>query len=322
MILQIASIRANPGKMASGFCAVNVGVATVQVPVILLNGARPGSRLTIFGGVHGTEYVGMEAVRELIQKIDPQQLRGQVIACPIANPPSFYEHRIACSPLDGINPNRVFPGNANGRPTERLVAWLFEHLIKTADFFIDLHGGEMKEGLLPFVGYRLSGDKVQDRRTVACAEAYGLPHIIGSPAADGGNSHAAATRAGVVSLLIEIGELGSRQPELISQAKDGLLRVMSHLDMIEAMAPNLESKPKRWQWSGFVTAPIEGLWYPQFEINDQVQEGALLGRILDPLGQELTAVYSPETGKSFYGLRSLAVASGDDLVAIAVQAPE
>ncbi len=56
--------------------------------------------------------------------------------------------------------------------------------------------------------------------------------------------------------------------------------------------------------------------------DEQLQAGALLGRILDPLGQELTAVYSPETGKAFYGLRSLAVASGDDLVAIAVQAPE
>lgn len=75
-----------------------------------------------------------------------------------------------------------------------------------------------------------------------CAEAYGCPDIIGTPSTGGGSSHAAATRAGIVSLLIEIGELGSRQPQQLSQAKDGLLPVMSQLDMINVMAPNPISK--------------------------------------------------------------------------------
>ncbi|WP_264937282.1 succinylglutamate desuccinylase/aspartoacylase family protein, partial [Streptomyces sp. A012304] len=76
----------------------------------------------------------------------------------MANPPAVYGGRLNISPLDGVNINRVFPGDKDGGPTERMAAWLFENLIDGADAYIDLHSGGIDQHLLDFVGYRLTGD--------------------------------------------------------------------------------------------------------------------------------------------------------------------
>ena len=152
--LQVASITAEPGQKSCGYAHANAGIADVRLPITLVNGLRPGPRLALTSGLHYGEFVGVEALRELLRSTDPATLAGQVVACPIACPPAFYAHRAGGSALDGINPNRVYPGSATGRPTERVVAWLFEYVISHSDVFIDLHSGGISEALASFVGYR------------------------------------------------------------------------------------------------------------------------------------------------------------------------
>ena len=74
-----------------------------------------------------------------------------------------------------------------------------------------------------------------------------------------------------------------------------------------------------WRWAQEVEAPVEGLWYPAFEIGDNVEAGFQLGRILDPLDNEVARIESPVSGSVFYGERSLALAAGDVVAAIAIR---
>ena len=72
-------------------------------------GNSSGKTLVVTAGVHGDEYVGIQAVRELLSQLSPQELSGQVLFVPVVNTSGFFSgtYRV---PEDGENLNRCFPG--------------------------------------------------------------------------------------------------------------------------------------------------------------------------------------------------------------------
>jgi hypothetical protein len=58
MTLTVGPLRAEAGRKARGTVAVDLGPTTVDVPVILVNGARSGPTVVLTGGVHGGEFKG------------------------------------------------------------------------------------------------------------------------------------------------------------------------------------------------------------------------------------------------------------------------
>jgi len=319
-MLAVGGMTAAPGSKTSGMVMVSVGPAHVSVPLVIMNGARPGPRLCLTAGVHYGEFAGMEALQELLAALEPSALAGQVVACPLVCESSAYDHRNNVSALDGINPNRVYPGRPDGKPTERLVHWIFANLMKPSDVFIDLHSGGLSEDLASYIGWRTSGDAALDRRALALAEQFGAPVVRGASPA-GGNSHAAATRAGVTSILVEVGARGSRVAAEVALVRDGLRRVMAYLGMANAASVSPAEAVSHWRWSDEVEAPVEGFWYPSHAVGDDVTRGQALGHITDPLGHELAVVQAPRAGRVFYGERGLPVVTGDVLAALAVAEP-
>ena len=93
------------------------GVFSFPIPVkggqpiqgIRLVGKKAGKTLVVTAGVHGDEYVGIQAVRELLAQLSPGELSGQVIFVPVVNAGGFFAgtYRV---PEDGENLNRCFPG--------------------------------------------------------------------------------------------------------------------------------------------------------------------------------------------------------------------
>ncbi len=98
-----------------------------------------------------------------------------------------------------------------------------------------------------------------------------IEEAVRGKTAGGGNSHAAATREQIVGLLVEVGQLGGRSPEMVAQVRDGVLRVMEKLGMIEKSLPAVKQPARHWTWVAEVESTQEGLWYPEFEIGDEVQ---------------------------------------------------
>ena len=93
------------------------GVFPFSIPVkggqpiqgMRLVGKKAGKTLVVTAGVHGDEYVGIQAVRELLRQLSPGELSGQVIFVPVVNTGGFFAgtYRV---PEDGENLNRCFPG--------------------------------------------------------------------------------------------------------------------------------------------------------------------------------------------------------------------
>ena len=125
---------------------------------IYLCGASRGRTLIVTGGVHGCEYVGLQALRRLAGELNPARLSGNVILLPLANPSAFYAGAIQVVPEDGSNLIRAFPGNAIGSLSARLAVALENALYPVADFLADLHGGDYNEVLHPLEFFPTSGD--------------------------------------------------------------------------------------------------------------------------------------------------------------------
>ncbi|MFF0156478.1 succinylglutamate desuccinylase/aspartoacylase family protein [Streptomyces sp. NPDC005263] len=317
--LSVGALRAEPGTKARGSVRADLGTLTVDLPLTLVNGARPGPRVTITAGVHGGEFTPVDAAARLATLLDPDEVHGQVIICPVANPPAVYDGRLNVSPVDGVNINRVFPGDPDGSPTERLASWLFAHLVDGADVYIDLHCGGIDQVLRDFVGYRLTGAPDLDGATAQLAGSFGIEDVILGLEADGGNSHAAAARRGISAVLVEVGELGQRDGATAHRRVDGLLQALRHLSVlaptgIDGPAP---ATVREWVWAAGVTAEATGLWYPEFTAGDDVAEGDLIGRIVDPADGAEHQVHTPVGGRLFYGMHGLTVAPGHELAAIA-----
>src|SRR5919198_1109673 len=187
-------------------------------PVISIAGAKPGTLLFVTAGVHGGEYPAIEAVIRLGTTLDPKRIAGTVILMPVMNLPAFWARTPFVCPIDNVNPNRVFPGDPRGSYSEQMTHALIHDFVVHADAYVDLHGGDIPEALVPFVICRseagLADSKARDiaARSKEMALAFELPYVltVSKPVQPGKglSSYAAAADSGIPAVLAEAGGVG------------------------------------------------------------------------------------------------------------------
>ena len=107
----------------------------VMIPIsVIASGAGPTALLT--GGNHGDEYEGPIALQELAATLRPGDITGRVIVLPMMNLPAFAAGR-RCSPIDGGNMNRSFPGRPDGTVTQKIAHYIASRLVPLADALAD-----------------------------------------------------------------------------------------------------------------------------------------------------------------------------------------
>src|SRR4029077_19053684 len=133
--------------------------------------------LFVNGGLHGAEYPAIEAVIRLGKTLDPTSISGTVVLMPVLNLPAFRNRTPFVCPVDNVNPNRVFPGDSRGTYSEQMVHAQVNEFITHSDAYIDLHGGDIPEALVPFVICR-GGDDPVDQKSKEMAIAFALPYVL------------------------------------------------------------------------------------------------------------------------------------------------
>jgi uncharacterized protein len=313
MTLTVAGLDVEPGRRATQVAKVNVGARTVSVPIIAINGAGDGPRVAITAGIHGAEYVAIEAARRIGMTVDPAQVIGSLVIVPIANTASFHARAIYTSGLDDENLNRVFPGDPDGSPSHVLADWLFRTIVQPSHYYVDMHGGDMIEALAPFVLWPRCSDPAVDEAAGAMAVASGIPRIIHGEVA--GSTCGAASAAGIPSILAEVGGQGVWCEEDVTEHMIGILRVLRHLGALAGEdAPAVGQQV--YETFAWMRAAAGGLFHARTRVGDRVVQGQSIGAIVDYFGETLQPLEAATSGEVVFLVTSLAIDAGDPLLAI------
>jgi len=270
----------------------------------------------VTAGIHGTEYPGIEAARRFGLELDPGNLSGQVVIVHIANPTAFYRRSIYVSGFEDQNLNRMFPGKEEGTSTERLAYALFHQVIRRADLYVDLHGGDMIEALAPFVAY--VDTPTHPRQTESArrlALAYGIKYVCKGTTP--GSAYVTAGNSGIPTLLAEAGGQGILSEQDVQVHLHGLRNILYAFKMVTGIAVN-QITPVFIRDSVSLRSEVRGLYYPTVRLDEQVTHGQRLGHITDSFGESAKDVVSPVTGYVKWVVTSLAINPGDPLMSIAV----
>jgi len=300
----VGTAKASAGQKATGYIQVPAGTdAATNIPVIVVNGARPGPTLALVAGSHGTEYASIIALEKLAQSSDPTALSGILIIVPLINLASFTEKVPHLNPVDGKSMNRLYPGKRDGTQTERALWAIGTEVVEKCDYLIDLHGGDLDENLRQYSYWPKTGKERLDATSKAMVLAFGLDHIIiqdnqGPPPATASIGRFAEDR-GKPTVIAEAGHAGTTDAGDVEALVRGCTNVMRQLKMLPGSVAPVEHP----LWIAKITVVAseqDGIFYPLVTPEAYVQQGMILGYVTDYFGNKVLDVRSPVSGVIIY----------------------
>jgi len=257
--------------------------ATVSIPLMVMNGAKPGPCLYLGAAIHGDEVNGIALLSRALKQIDLQRLSGSIICVPAQHPLALYsDHRLPLaqflkSPLDQAPADAwtCFPGQEDGNLAQVVAATLFR-LIRRCDFALDIHTPTRGGRYVPIAILPPPGIGPASRVAEDMGRALGTGWIMrgdrGMYVSDG-ILCVEATRAGVPALTFE----------------------MRHLKMIEGAVQAPATTHVMRDFLG-LRARRGGLLITEVKLGQAVKQGDLLCRVVDIFGDEVERIVAPVDG--------------------------
>jgi predicted deacylase len=276
-----------------------------QLNTSVFQGSTPGPRLLITGGVHGDEFEPIAAIRRLKHLFESHassvsSFRGQLTLVPIVNENAFLRgHRCADDELDLA---RTCPGRSDGSITEQ-TAWALSNLIRTADFYIDLHTGGTELSVYPLSGYCMHADpRVLDAQR-RMARAFNLPVIWGTDPNLQGRSLSVARDANVPAIYCEYLGAATCDPAGVEAYVDGCLHVMAELRMLDRPQPENQVRhivenpaPQSGHMQICNPSPVAGYFETAVKPGDSIRPGDPIGTVFDLTEGSAHVIRSTQNG--------------------------
>ncbi len=306
--LKVGNASAKRGELKKGIIkGVELNTNTsIDIPVLVMNGAKEGPTLVMTSTQHGIEIQGIEVIRKVMrEKVKPKDLRGAIIGIPVANPLAYMHHQYLSwiDNLDvggGGSGSLITADKPNGNTTERLAYALWTEAWSKGDVGINIHCNTRPDSLI-YQWINLGNPKTKDDLK-KMAEAFGVTTIVSeSPFSEDapptiGNL---AAKKGCPILLMEL--IDGRwisEPSTTAGVK-GVLNIMKLFDMIDG-----EQEPQE----GFPIVPGVNRFHGVLRANrggvirflstpgDLVKKGEVFAEIYDLYGDVLEQVKMPVDG--------------------------
>lgn len=240
--MRVGNLEARPGEHRFGYLEVAKSRSGISpdIPVHLFAGAEPGPTLLVQGAIHGAEIIGTIAILNFIAQLDPQSLRGNVIAVPVVNRIGF-ELGERGSRIDGKDISRLFPGKAQGSVSDQIAYRYFHEVIAQANVMIDFHAGA-RTAYERYVLFTADADPQQpsalELKRHKLVVAFGLDQAAYFPPNTFGNnaSREAIQNAGVIQFTLELGGgtgWVANGSENVAVAERGIWNTMKAMRMID-----------------------------------------------------------------------------------------
>ena len=235
-----------------------------------------GPGMLITAGVHGDEGPwGGWAIHKLLRGIDERDVHGCIRVVPLANPLAMQADK-RNAPVDQLDLNRAFPGDATGSYTERLAHILATEALRDIDYVIDLHGGG-SWCVNAFV-FEIEGGR-------ELSQCFAAPFMVEAPARDVSlTGHARSL--GLTAAAVEMGGRSSDEARWADLIADGLKRALCKVGIVNSdAAPSPIQPPLPVTGSAVLRPERGGIFLPIVEadhIGAVVEGGRLLGQMLHP----------------------------------------
>ena len=281
----------------------------VSLPVTVVNGVEPGPKLWLSAAIHGDEINGVEIIAQVLGRINPQKLKGTIIAVSIVNVFGFIEQSRYLP--DRRDLNRSFPGSESGSLASQLANLFMREIVDRSTHGIDLHTAAVHRVNLPQIRANLL-----DETTYRCAKAFGAPLMIHAKTISGSLRHA-ATKKGIPVLLYEAGEALRFDPLAIEVGIKGIMRVMNCLEMYQddsiTPAKSLKSSSSKW-----MRATCGGIFHLEVSLGEKVAKKQELGFITNAFGENRVSVKASVSGIVIGYTQNPLVNQGDGIIHLAI----
>ena len=304
-LFSVGTARAARGTRARGAIPVGPDAAgrMGEIPVLVCRGEADGPAFWINGATHGDEPEGALSIFKLFAGLDPKTLRGTVVGVPAINVPAFQAGKRG-DPLDTFahDMNRIYPGRADGYPTER-AAWAHWAAMRDAcDLQIAVHSGGEHSYLAHMV---FAADNPP---SLELAAAMGPQwDLVFRSGVGGANPSSKIAERGKAGITVELGgncrTLAADFHAVAEDLQGSYVNVMRHYGMLDGEARY--AGRLRMGHQRALLAPASGMWVGGADVpfETAIPAGTPLGRVYDLYGEVRAEVVAPADGVVF-GLRS------------------
>jgi predicted deacylase len=271
--------------------------------------------------LHGNEWFSVIILRDLLKRLDPAALSGNVIAIPVANTTAFLTGtRCTMDDSDEPDANRTF-GGIYEWITNQLTRTIEKQFFPHTDFLIDYHVSDWGSAMADISFTEDHTDPAVSEKSLEMALAYGYPALHAHRVHTG--LRGARTSLGcagevynIPGIVSGVGGLGwgeSVEGEWLELNVKGTMGVMKCLGMLEG-DPDYCDRYLRIEDYWRVSPKVGGYLEPTVGLDRQfteVDKGELLGTVTSPTTFEvLDELRSPGRGTIFYACRSYMVRPG------------
>jgi predicted deacylase len=298
---EIRRERVNIARLADG--------SPVYVPVVAIRGRQDGPTSYLQAGIHGDEATGIEVLRRVLAALDPDSLRGLVVAVPIGNVPAFLTRSrfFVNEERTAVDMNRIFPGDHRGLLTERIAAVLVDEFLLHAQHAIDFHSALAGCRIPPctYIGEPRGHPVHEGQERIADGLALDFTCYQEGVRQTGPTNLARsfcaiAADAGIPAVIAELGESQRVTWEYVDRGVTGTLSALAALGHLPSQAPTTNTGASvRFRDIAHVYSDFGGLLNPFGAVGQLVKAGDPLMSVFDPVSGNEETIVSPVDGFLF-----------------------
>ena len=305
-----------------------------RLPICLIEGLEEGPTFLLTGNIHGNELHGLVTLQEIIQEVDPTQVKGTLIIIPSLNPAGLLV--MTRTPLYvSTDPNRLWPDpkpkkkpllkyediyDENLDPEkhpniQEKFYTKFAKIFDQADYFIDLHCHAIRSLPYSYLDrvYYDEKDKNQKEesqklfdKTKKLVEAFGFTLVLERPPKYYFKENLQRSTTGSFvnkyrkpGFTVELGASGYVETDIVASAKIGIWNVLKYTGMIEGDLVKVTDFPvldeKMWR-EILIRTSHSGFFIPLVKAGEIVEKGIPIFEVRDIFGKIKETIVAPDYG--------------------------
>ena len=245
------------------------------LPALVARGLKPGPRVLMFATQHGRELHGLVALGRAFEKIDPENLSGEVVFLPVLNPLAVRMRtqdfpnelkRFRSSQKSCWNMNRTW-GLGVDSWSGSISSYIGECFVKNVDAVIDLHGWS-----------GLSTAWSRDRDMLL---AFGCPsNFIRKVDPLSGMLEDYCDKLGIQNLVVELAPQNQLDIKSLAMAELGIFNMLKYLKLLpgKLCLPDIQYIFNNNQ-EDILFAKEEGICEPMVSMGDLIESNQVIAKL-------------------------------------------